>query len=120
MALDGAMPRGEVVTGELISRFDDGEVVSELYRLRIRAGVHGHEAIHAPGLRKAMTVFAGAAIVALTDGTVDLAAGQSAEWNADCPHTYSAVGVDDVHAALLVRYPERWISSTTKPSGSST
>jgi mannose-6-phosphate isomerase-like protein (cupin superfamily) len=114
------MPRGEVITGELISRFDDGEIVSELYRIWIRAGVHGHQAIHAPGLRKAMTVFAGAATVALTDGTVELGAGQSAEWSADGPHSYSAVGAQDVHAALLLRYPERWISSTMKPSGSST
>jgi XRE family transcriptional regulator, regulator of sulfur utilization len=120
VALDGAMPRGEVISGELISRFDDGEVVSELYRLRIRAGGESHQAIHAPGLRKAMTVFAGAATVALSDGTVQLAAGQTAEWNADGPHTYSVVGAEDVHAALLVRYPDRWISSTTKPSGSST
>ena len=94
--------------------------MSELYRLRIRSGVHGHQAIHAPGLRKAMTVFAGAATIALTDGTVRVAAGQSAEWSADGPHTYSAVGAEDVHAALLLRYPERWINSTTKPSGSST
>jgi quercetin dioxygenase-like cupin family protein len=113
-----------MVIGELIARFDDGGSVSELYRIRIPAGARDHQATHAPGLHKVMTVFVGEATVALADGTVELAAGQSAEWSADGPHTYSAAAAEDVQAALLVRYPEapsgRWISSITKPSGSST
>jgi hypothetical protein len=114
------MPRADVISGDLVARFDDGGHVSELYRIRIEAGAEIHQATCAPGLHKVMTVFAGHATVALPDETLQVAAGQSAEWSADCPHTYSAAGAEDVQAALLVRYPDRWISSTTKPSGSST
>jgi hypothetical protein len=120
----GTLPFGEVVTGDLVARFDDGGIVSELYRIRIQAGARGHQATHAPGLHKVMTVFAGEATVALADGSLALAAGQSAEWGADRPHSYSAASGVDVQAAVLMRYPEapsgRWISSITKPSGSST
>ena len=99
------MPRGEVVGGELVARFDDGGIVSELYRIRIPAGTRSHQATHAPGLHKVMTVFAGEVTVALADGTRTLGAGHSAEWIADRPHTYSAGSAEDVQAAVLMRYP---------------
>ncbi len=98
------MPRGEVVSGELVARFDDGGIVSELYWIHIQAGTRGHQATYAPGLHKVMTVSAGEVTVALADSTRTLGAGHSAEWSADRPHTYSA-GAEDVRAAVLMRYP---------------
>ncbi|HEY7622407.1 MAG TPA: hypothetical protein VH834_21735 [Solirubrobacteraceae bacterium] len=99
------MPRGEVISGELVARFDDGGIVSELYRIRIQAGTQGHQATYAPGVRKVMTVFAGELIAALPDGTRVVGAGHSAEWIADRPHTYAAGSAEDVQAAVLMRYP---------------
>jgi hypothetical protein len=37
--------------------------------------------------------------------------GEYVEWTADVPHSYAALGADDVLASLLIRYP-RPVSST--------
>ncbi len=99
-----ALPPGDAVSAEVVARFSDAGTVTELYRIGIRAGARGHRAAHAPGLRKVMTVFAGEVTIALTDATLGLAAGQSAQWSADSPHTYSAGDAQDAHAAVLMRY----------------
>ena len=54
-----------------------------------------------------MIVFAGAVTIALSDGPVELVAGQSARWSGDRPHTYSAGGAQDAHAAVIMRYADR-------------
>jgi len=96
---------GETVEAELVAHYGDGAIVTELYRIRVRAGKPAHNAAHAPGVHKAVIVFAGELRVGFGDARIEIAAGNSASFSAGRPHTYEAVGRHDVHGVLLMRYP---------------
>jgi len=96
---------GETVEAELVAHYRDAAIITELYRIRVRAGKPAHHAAHAPGVHKSAIVFAGELRVGFGDAQIEIAAGNSGSFSAERPHTYQAVGRHDVHGALLMRYP---------------
>jgi transcriptional regulator with XRE-family HTH domain len=103
--------RGAAVQIELLRVFDDGPVTYELYRMRVPAGLAQRSPAHNTGVTEHVTVFAGVLETGPADGPLRAGPGEHVEWAADVPHTYAALGTDDVLASLLIRYPGP-ISST--------
>lgn len=96
---------GEAVSAQLLETFDDGERVTELYRLRIRPGRRQVSPAHPEGVTEHLTVFAGAARVGPLDAPMVIPAGSHASWRSDVPHLYATETGEEVHAALLIRHP---------------
>ncbi|GAA5127171.1 XRE family transcriptional regulator [Pseudonocardia adelaidensis] len=97
--------RGAAVQIELLRVFDDGPVTYELYRMRVPAGLAQRSAAHQAGVTEHVTVFAGMLETGPVDAPLRAGPGEHVEWTADVPHTYAALGADDVLASLLIRYP---------------
>ncbi|WP_335936459.1 helix-turn-helix domain-containing protein [Streptomyces sp. PTD5-9] len=95
---------GSAVDAVLVERFEDTDAVSEVFRVRIRAGTVQTSAAHAPGTREHLTVLHGTARVGETASPLLVGPGDHAAWAADVPHLYSAPS-GDVEAVLIVRYP---------------
>ncbi|MCW0214943.1 MAG: XRE family transcriptional regulator [Pseudonocardia sp.] len=97
--------RGVAVRMELLRIFDDGPVTYELFRMRIPSGAAQTSPAHHGGVTEHVTVFAGTLRVGPRGDSRDVPAGGYAEWHADVPHGYAAVGGEDVDASLVIRYP---------------
>lgn len=95
--------RGAAVSAVLLESFTDAATVTELYRLHIRPGREQMSPPHPPGTVEYLTVFSGTARVGPPGETVVVPAGGHVAWTADTPHTYEAVGGEDVLASLLIR-----------------
>ncbi|HYB29525.1 MAG TPA: XRE family transcriptional regulator [Solirubrobacteraceae bacterium] len=100
---DGAVA-GHSVHARLAARHTDPNGVTELYRVRIHAGSTPHDAAHAPGLLKTAIVFRGTLLVVAAGTERRLEAGDTEQWAAEAPETYTALGDRDVEASLLLRY----------------
>lgn len=96
---------GTAVSASLLETFSDGDVDTELFRLHIRPGHEQQSPAHPPGTVEFLTVFNGTAKVGPADGLVTVPPGGHVSWTADVPHTYAAVGEEDVFASLLIRTP---------------
>ncbi|HLU57680.1 MAG TPA: helix-turn-helix transcriptional regulator [Pseudonocardia sp.] len=101
--------RGAAVRIEVLRVFDDGPVTYELCHMRIPAGLSQRSPAHQAGVTEHATVFAGVLQAGPVDAPLRAGPGEHVEWAADVPHTYAALGADDVLASLLIRYP---VSST--------
>lgn len=101
--------RGAAVRIEVLRVFDDGPVTYELCHMRIPAGLSQRSPAHHAGVTEHATVFAGVLQAGPVDAPLRAGPGEHVEWAADVPHTYAALGADDVLASLLIRYP---VSST--------
>ncbi|MFD1497897.1 helix-turn-helix domain-containing protein [Streptosporangium lutulentum] len=99
--------RGTAVEGTLLQVFEDESVTYELYRLVIPAGSTQLSPAHHEGVTEHMTVFAGVLSAGPADAPLLAGAGEHITWRSDVPHTYAAIGDQDVHAGLLIRYPLR-------------
>jgi transcriptional regulator with XRE-family HTH domain len=97
--------QGAAVQIQLLRVFDDGPVTYELYRMRVPAGLAQRSAAHHAGVTEHVTVFAGVLETGPVDAPLRAGPGEHVEWAADVPHTYAALGADDVLASLLIRYP---------------
>jgi XRE family transcriptional regulator, regulator of sulfur utilization len=97
--------RGAAAEMELLRVFDDAAAVYELYRMHLPAGGEQHSPAHHTGVTEHVTVFAGVLEAGPGEDPRRAGPGQYAEWAADRPHGYRAVGPDDVRASLLIRYP---------------
>jgi transcriptional regulator with XRE-family HTH domain len=95
---------GEAVTAVLTERFEDAGSVTDVFRIRIRAGARQESAAHIPGTEEHLVVLAGTALVGDPAAPQEAGPGAHATWNADRPHLYSAP-YGDVEAVLFVRYP---------------
>ncbi|MFC9294143.1 helix-turn-helix domain-containing protein [Streptomyces sp. NPDC057011] len=96
---------GAAVDAVLTERFEDASVVTETYRVRIRAGSAQESAAHTPGTTEHIVVLAGTARVGpLHSPALSVGPGEHATWAADVPHLYEAPA-GDVEALLVVRYP---------------
>lgn len=95
--------RGTAVSAVLLESFAEAGVVTELYRLHIRPGPEQTSPPHPPGTVEYLTVFSGTARVGAPGATLTVPAGGHVSWTADVPHTYAAVGDEDVSASLLIR-----------------
>ncbi len=103
-ASSGPVVSGQAVDAVLLERFDDASMVTEVYRVRIRAGVRHVSAAHAPGVREYLTVHTGVAEVGDPADPLVIPAGRHGSWDAWTPHLYAA-GEQPAEGVLLVRYP---------------
>ncbi|WP_312858075.1 XRE family transcriptional regulator [Pseudonocardia pini] len=97
--------QGAAVAMDLLRVFDDGPATYELYRMRIPAGAAQTSPPHHAGVTEHATVFAGELRAGALDAPGTAGPGGYLEWTADTPHGYAAIGGQDVHASLLIRYP---------------
>ncbi|MGP4005717.1 helix-turn-helix domain-containing protein [Streptomyces sp. 4N124] len=101
----GAAPvQGAAVHAVLMDRVQDAAAVSEVYRIRIQSGAVQRSAAHVPGTEEHLLVFSGTARVGPASAPLEVGPGGHAQWAADVPHQYEAVG-RDVEGVLVVRYP---------------
>ncbi len=97
--------RGAAAEMELLRVFDDDAAVYELYRMHLPVGGEQRSPAHHAGVTEHITVFAGVLESGPDAAPRRAGPGEYAEWPADRPHAYRAVGADDVRASLLIRYP---------------
>ncbi|GAA3929407.1 XRE family transcriptional regulator [Actinomadura viridis] len=95
---------GGAVDAVLVERFEDAAAVTEVYRVRIRAGTSQESAAHAPGTEEHLLVLGGTARAGAASDPQEVGPGGHGAWPADVPHLYSAPD-GDVEAVLTVRYP---------------
>ncbi|MEC3998631.1 helix-turn-helix domain-containing protein [Actinacidiphila sp. DG2A-62] len=95
---------GAAVTAVLTERHEHGGAVTDVFRIRIRAGARQESAAHIPGTREHLVVLAGTAVVGDPAQPLTAGPGEHAHWAADAPHFYSAPH-GDVEAVLFVRSP---------------
>ncbi|THA34503.1 XRE family transcriptional regulator [Streptomyces sp. A1277] len=95
---------GGAVTAVLLERYEDGEAVTDVFRVTIRAGAVQESRAHVPGTSESLMVLAGTAVVGRPDDLATVGPGASARWRADVPHVYSAPD-GDVQGVLFVRCP---------------
>ncbi|MER6117544.1 helix-turn-helix domain-containing protein [Streptomyces sp. NPDC001743] len=95
---------GSAVTAVLIERYEDEAAVTDVFRVRIRAGALQESRAHVPGTRESLMVLAGTAVVGPPDDTRTAGPGAGAHWRADMPHVYGAPD-GDVEGILFVRTP---------------
>lgn len=103
----GAVIHGAAVQAELLEVFQDEAVTYELYRLAVRAGTVQTSPAHHAGVTEHITVFCGTLRAGPADAPLVAGPGEHVSWTSDVPHTYAAVGDEDVRASLLIRYPRR-------------
>jgi transcriptional regulator with XRE-family HTH domain len=101
-----AVASGEAVTAVLTERHEDAAAVTEVFRIRIRAGAVQTSAAHLPGTEEHLYVLSGTALVGDPDRPRTAGPGEHARWSAETPHLYSAPH-GEVEAVLFVRYPLR-------------
>jgi XRE family transcriptional regulator, regulator of sulfur utilization len=96
---------GTAVEAALLQVFEDESVTYELYRLTIPAGSTQTSPAHHEGVTEHITVFAGVLSAGPVAAPLLAGAGEHITWRSDVPHAYAAIGDEDVHAGLLIRYP---------------
>ncbi|MBH1938774.1 helix-turn-helix domain-containing protein [Streptomyces sp. AV19] len=94
---------GGAVDAVLTDRHEDASAVTEVFRIRIRAGSAQESAAHAPGTREHIVVLGGTARVGEAASPLTVGPGGHGAWAADVPHLYAAPD-GDVEAVLVVRY----------------
>ncbi|MCX5068623.1 XRE family transcriptional regulator [Micromonospora lupini] len=96
---------GTAVTATLLEVFDDTDATYELYRMHVAPGIVQISPAHQPGVTEHITVFGGVLRAGPADAPLTAPAGGHLRWTSDVPHSYAAVGDDEVAATLLLRYP---------------
>lgn len=96
---------GRAVTAVLTERYEDGDAVTDVFRIRIRAGAVQQSPAHIAGAHEHLLVLGGTAVVGDPAAPLTAGPGGHAAWAADRPHVYSAPH-GDVEGILLVRYPQ--------------
>jgi transcriptional regulator with XRE-family HTH domain len=114
----GAAPTvsGSAVEATLLQVFDEDAVTYELYRIRIPPGPAQASPAHHAGVSEHVTVFSGVLRAGPADAPMVAKAGEFLSWRSDVPHAYVAVGEEEVHASLLMRYPKA--DATRQPARS--
>ncbi|MEH0827336.1 MULTISPECIES: helix-turn-helix domain-containing protein [Micromonospora] len=97
--------RGAAVGGTLLEVFSDREATYELYRMWVTPGPAQLSPAHSSGVTEHVTVFSGVLRAGPADAPLTAGPGGYLRWTSDVPHTYAAVGEEEVHASLLLRYP---------------
>ena len=95
---------GSAVDAVLTERFEDAEAITEIYRVRIRAGTVQQSTGHTSGATEHIIILSGSARVGDVAAPVLVGPGEHGGWPADLPHLYEALH-GDVEALLTVRYP---------------
>ncbi|MCI4063688.1 XRE family transcriptional regulator [Micromonospora sp. R77] len=97
--------RGVSVGATLLEVFSDTDATYELYRMRVSPGPAQLSPAHQPGVTEHVTVFSGVLCAGPVDAPLTAGPGGYLRWNSDVPHSYAAVGDEQVRASLLLRYP---------------
>ncbi|MEV8630736.1 XRE family transcriptional regulator [Streptosporangium sp. NPDC051023] len=106
-AAPGTAIRGTAVTAVLLEVFEEENVTYELYRLTVPAGTAQTSPAHHEGVTEYITVFGGTLEAGPAGFPLLARPGEHIRWVSDVPHTYAAIGDQDVQASLLIRYPRR-------------
>lgn len=101
----GTAVRGSAVEATLLDVFDERDASYELFRIRVITGLTQSSPAHHANVTEHVTVFSGVLRAGPATAPMLAPAGGYLTWRADVPHTYQAIGPDDVHASLLMRYP---------------
>ncbi|KXK62880.1 XRE family transcriptional regulator [Micromonospora rosaria] len=99
--------RGAAVTATLLEVFTEAEATFELYRMRVAPGPGQLSPAHQPGVTEHVTVFSGVLRAGPADAPSTATTGGHLRWVSDVPHSYAALGDEEVQATLLLRYPGR-------------
>lgn len=91
---DGSVVADEGFETVLLHTERTASATSEVWLLRVDAGVTRSSDAHAPGVVEQLTVLAGSCRVEYGDEAVEIATGGHAAWPADVPHRYTAVDTD--------------------------
>lgn len=97
--------QGTAVEATLLQVFEEEGVSFELYRLRVPPGITQTSPAHHEGVTEHITVFTGTLSAGPLDAQQVTGPGGYLTWRSDVPHSYIALGDQDVHATLLIRYP---------------
>ncbi|MFG1954898.1 helix-turn-helix domain-containing protein [Micromonospora sp. NPDC048830] len=98
---------GTAVSATLLEVFTEADATYELYRMRVAPGPGQLSPAHQPGVTEHVTVFAGVLRAGPADAPLTAGVGGHLRWTSDVPHSYAAVGDEEVSASLLLRYPRR-------------
>lgn len=101
----GAVAADEGFEGVLLHTERGEGSTSEVYLLRVAAGVTRVSPAHAPGVVEQLVVLAGACRVEYADRRIDLPTGGHATWPADVPHRYTATGAVPLRAVNVIVTP---------------
>ncbi|BCJ30344.1 XRE family transcriptional regulator [Actinocatenispora sera] len=101
---DAPAVSGAAVDARLIERRTDGDLVTEAYRVDIRAGADQRSAAHSPGTYEQLIVLAGTVLVGPVDAPVTVHAGGHVRFAADVAHRYRCTDAT-AHGLLTVHYP---------------
>jgi transcriptional regulator with XRE-family HTH domain len=110
--------RGAAVVSTLLEVFEEPNAVYELFALTILPGVQQHSPAHPAGVTEHLTIHSGHVRAGPVSAPLTGGPGDYLSWHSDVPHTYAAVGAQDVRATLLIRTPRETQSPVT-PSISS-
>jgi len=102
---DGSVVADEGFETVLLHTERTEAATSEVWLLRVRAGVTRSSPAHSAGVVEQLVVLAGACRVAYGDRVLDLATGGHGAWPADVPHRYTATGDADLRAVNVIVTP---------------
>ena len=101
----GAVAADEGFEAVLLHTERSASATSEVYLLRVDAGVARSSPAHQRGVVEQLTVLAGSCRVEYGDRAVDLSVGGHAAWPADVPHRYTAGEDADMRAINVIVTP---------------
>ncbi|GAA4693446.1 XRE family transcriptional regulator [Nocardioides conyzicola] len=102
---DGAVVADEGFETVLLHTERTAATTSEVWLLRVRAGVTRSSPAHSAGVVEQLVVLAGACRVEYGDQEIDLGTGSHGAWPADVPHRYTATGDTDLRAINVIVTP---------------
>lgn len=102
---DGAVAADEGFEGVLLHTERTPEAISEVYLLRVGAGVTRSSPAHAAGVVEQLIVLAGACRVEYGGRVAEAGAGRHLAWPADVPHRYTALGDTELRAVNVIITP---------------
>ena len=102
---DGSVVADEGFETVLLHTERTAATTSEVWLLRVDAGVTRSSPAHSPGVVEQLVVLSGSCRVEYGDETVQVGAGGHAAWPADVPHRYTATGDTDLRAVNVIVTP---------------
>jgi transcriptional regulator with XRE-family HTH domain len=102
---DGSVVADEGFETVLLHTERTPSATSEVWLLRVDAGVTRSSPAHQAGVVEQLVVLAGSCRVEYGDEVVDVAAGGHAAWPADVSHRYTATGDSDLRAVNVIVTP---------------
>jgi len=101
----GAVAADEGFEGVLLHTERDETTTSEVYLLRVGAGVTRRSPAHAAGAVEQLLVLSGSCRVEYAGARLDVATGGHAAWPADVPHRYTVTGDGPLRAVNVIVTP---------------